>query len=189
MSLTRRAVIDKVFKSSVLCLGFSVGGLTVMLTPEEARAQQVPLQKLTAAQVKVLEKLAEAMVPGSVRLGVAHFVDHQLKATPEDCLLIAKYLQAPLPYDNFYATGLTVATNMANRIVGKSMDAMNDAEIERVVLEMSKGGAVVDGFPIFLFYMCLRSDAVDVTYGTPEGFKKLNVPYMQHILPPETWNA
>ena len=22
-----------------------------------------------------------------------------------------------------------------------------------------------------------------------QGFAKLNVPYMQHILPPETWNA
>jgi hypothetical protein len=48
---------------------------------------------------------------------------------------------------------------------------------------------VVDGFPIFLFFMCLRSDAVDVVYGTPAGFEKLNIPYMQHILPPEGWNA
>jgi hypothetical protein len=54
---------------------------------------------------------------------------------------------------------------------------------------MSKPGNVVDGFPIFLFYLCFRSDTVDVVYGTPEGFKKLNVPYMEHIMPPEGWNG
>ena len=189
MNVTRRAVIDKALKGSVLCLGFSVGGATMLLTPEEARAREVPLQKLTAEQVKVLEQLAEAMVPGSVKLGVAHFIDHQLGTTPEDSLLIAKYLQAPLPYADFYAKGLSAVTAMARRIVGKPVGNLNDTEIEQVVKEMSKGGAAVDGFPIFLFYMCLRSDAVDVTYGTPEGFKKLNVPYMQHILPPETWNG
>ena len=40
-----------------------------------------------------------------------------------------------------------------------------------------------------LFYVCLRSDAVDVVYGTPEGFRKLNIPYMEHILPPEGWDG
>ena len=32
-----------------------------------------------------------------------------------------------------------------------------------------------------------RSDAVDVVYGTPEGFAKLGVPYMPHIMPPTSW--
>jgi hypothetical protein len=26
-----------------------------------------------------------------------------------------------------------------------------------------------------------------VVYGTVEGFAKLNIPYMPHILPPEGW--
>jgi hypothetical protein len=38
-----------------------------------------------------------------------------------------------------------------------------------------------------LFYFALRSDAVDVVYGTIEGFRKLNVPYMPHIVPPRRW--
>jgi len=189
MDPTRRDVINKVFKGSVLCLAFSMGGATLMLTPEQARAQQVPLKKLTPAQVKVVEKLGEAIVPGSVALGLAHFLDHQLAALPENCLLIAKYLQAPTPFADFYGAGLKIAGAMSQRVTGKAIETLDAAGIEQVVKEMSKGGAVVDGFPIFLFYLCLRSDAVDVTYGTPEGFKKLNVPYMQHILPPETWNA
>jgi hypothetical protein len=189
MNLTRRSVIEKVFKGSVLCLGFSVGGVTVMLTPEEARAQRVALRTLSAEQVKVLDALGEALVPGSAQRGLANFVDHQISIDPGDCLLIAKYLQAPVPYAGFYSKGLEVASAMAQRLAGKPITRLDEQQLERVVTEMSKAGVVVDGFPIFLFYMCLRSDAVDVVYGTPEGFKQLNVPYMQHIMPPEGWNG
>ena len=66
---------------------------------------------------------------------------------------------------------------------------MSATEMVSLVKSMSVPGTVTDGFPTFLFYMCLRSDAVDVVYGTPEGFKKLNIPYMQHIMPPEGWNG
>lgn len=189
MNLTRRAVIDKALKTSVLCLGFSVGGVTVMLTPEEARAQQVALKTLKPDQVKTLEALAEALVPDSVKLGVTHFIDHQISGDPGDALLIAKYLQAPVPYAGFYSTGLKIAESMAQRATGKALTALDATALEGLIKSMSKPGTVVEGYPIFLFYMCLRSDAVDVVYGTPEGFKKLNVPYMQHILPPEKWNG
>lgn len=189
MNLTRRAVLDKALKSSVLCLGFSVGGVTLMLTPEQARAQKLALRTLKPDQVKVLEVLAEGMVPGSVKLGVTHFIDHQLSAEPGDCLLIAKYLQAPVPYAGFYAAGLKVAEGMAQSTAGKPLASLDAAALEGLIKQMSKPGTVVEGYPIFLFYLCLRSDAVDVVYGTPEGFEKLNVPYMSHILPPETWNA
>ena len=185
MNLTRRAVLDKALKSSVLCLGFSVGGVTMMLTPEQARAQKVNLRTLKPDQVTMLEALAEGLVPGSVKAGVTHFIDHQISIEPGDCLLIAKYLQAPVPYAGFYATGLKVAQSMA----GKPLASLDAAALESLLTKMSKPGTVVEGFPIFLFYLCLRSDAVDVVYGTPEGFEKLNVPYMQHILPPETWDA
>jgi hypothetical protein len=32
-------------------------------------------------------------------------------------------------------------------------------------------------------YFVLRSDAVDVVYGTMEGYESLGVPYMPHIVP------
>jgi hypothetical protein len=118
-----------------------------------------------------------------------HFIDHQLNADPNEALLIAKYFQVPLPYLNFYAKGIDVAAAMAERSIGKPIDDLNAEQATQLVTEMAAPGAVVDQFPIFLFYMCLRSDAVDVVYGTPEGFKELNVPYMEHILPPEGWNA
>ena len=189
MKITRRSLVDRAFKASVLCLAFELGGVSVLLTPEQARAQGVPLQKLSDEQARRLDLLAETMVPGSSELGVVQFVDHQLNADPNEALLIAKYFGAPLPYINFYAGGLAVAAAMAEESIGKSIEDLDAAEAERLVKEMSRPGAVVNEFPIFLFYMCLRSDAVDVVYGTPEGFSKLNVPYMAHILPPEGWNG
>ena len=78
---------------------------------------------------------------------------------------------------------------MAQRSAGKPLVRLEPASLEQLIREMSRPGAVFEDFPVFLFYLCLRSDAVDVVYGTPEGFKRLNVPYMQHILPPENWDA
>jgi hypothetical protein len=36
-------------------------------------------------------------------------------------------------------------------------------------------------------YGVLRSDAVDVVYGTMEGYEALGVPYMAHIAPSKRW--
>jgi len=189
MKLTRRSLVDRALKGSLLCLTFKLGGASILLTPEEARAQKVPLQVLDDVQARRLAMLADAILPGSADLGVAQFVDHQLNADPNEALLIAKYFQVPLPYKNFYAGGIAVAEGMAKNSFEKSIDELSAEESQGLIKEMAAPGAVVDGFPVFLFYMCLRSDAVDVVYGTPDGFKKLNVPYMQHILPPEGWNG
>jgi hypothetical protein len=36
-------------------------------------------------------------------------------------------------------------------------------------------------------YGTFRADCVDVVYCTVEGFERLNVPYMPHILPTARW--
>jgi hypothetical protein len=36
-------------------------------------------------------------------------------------------------------------------------------------------------------YLILRSDAVDVVYGTVEGYAALGIPYMPHIVPEKRW--
>jgi hypothetical protein len=36
-------------------------------------------------------------------------------------------------------------------------------------------------------YFLLRSDAVDVVYGTVEGYAALGIPYMPHIAPTKRW--
>ncbi len=188
-NVTRRTFVDRALKSSVLALSFTVPTGTLLLTPAEARAKSVPFAKLDAALAHDLEKLSETIVPGATAAGLTHFLDHQLAADPNDALLIARYFQVALPYSDFYGAGIKTANAMAQTSVGKPLAGLSAAEMVTLVKSMAAPGAVVDGFPIFLFYMCLRSDAVDVVYGTPEGFKKLNIPYMQHIMPPEGWNG
>ena len=46
-----------------------------------------------------------------------------------------------------------------------------------------------EGPPAGFFYFVLRSDAVDVVYGTKTGFEVLGVPYMAHIEPTSDWGA
>jgi hypothetical protein len=188
-NVTRRSLLQGALKGSALYLGFTIAGDTLYLTPQEARSKGVPLRTLTDAQAETLSLLGETIVPGSAKLGLVQFLDHQLQADPNDALLIAKYFGVALPFIDFYAAGAKIADAMARRTARRSIAEMTDAELNKLVQRMSKPGTVIDGYPIFLFYLCLRSDAVDVVYGTPDGFRKLNIPYMQHILPPEGWNG
>ncbi len=189
MTFTRRMFVERALKGSVLSLAFSVGGVSMLLTPEEAKAQGIPITNLDASQVAALEALCETIVPGAVAAGVVQFIDHQLGADPDQCLLLAKYFQIKPPYKNFYDAGLKVADGVAQQRFNKALTALTPAESTDFVKGIAQIPGIVGGFPLGLFYMFLRSDAVDVVYGTPEGFKKLNVPYMEHILPPEGWNG
>jgi hypothetical protein len=188
-NVTRRTFVERALQSSVLALSFTVPTGTLLLTPGEARARDIPLRKLDAALAGDLAKLGETIVPGATIAGLTHFLDHQLAGDPNDALLIARYFQVALPYSDFYGAGVKTANAMAKKAAGREIAGLNATEMVTLVKSMSVPGTVVDGFPAFLFYMCLRSDAVDVVYGTPEGFKKLNIPYMQHIMPPEGWNG
>jgi hypothetical protein len=49
--------------------------------------------------------------------------------------------------------------------------------------------AVTDwaGPPASYAFFVLRADALDVTYGTPEGFSTLDIPYSAHIQPEAYW--
>ena len=44
-----------------------------------------------------------------------------------------------------------------------------------------------EGPPASYMLFVLRADALDVTYGTPEGFEALGIPYMAHFLPEKPW--
>lgn len=188
-NVTRRTFMESAASASILSLPYALPTGTSLLTPQQARARQVPLYHLDATQSAILEKLGEAIVPGSAAAGLTHFIDHELGVDPNDALLIAKYFQVPLPYSEFYAAGVKIADHLARKVSGKGIDGLEPARMTALIKTISAPGTVEEGFPIFVFYLCLRSDAVDIVYGTPEGFKKLNIPYMQHIMPPEGWNG
>src|ERR1700722_1999057 len=64
--------------AAIGALAFSVGGTEVMLTPRQARAQNVALRTLTPEQAATLGAMGEALVPGAKDAGVVNFVDQQV---------------------------------------------------------------------------------------------------------------
>jgi hypothetical protein len=127
-----------------------------------------------AEQAQTLEILGETILPGCAAAGLVHFIDHQLGVDPNDALLIAKYFRVAPPYGDFYTAGARIADAMARKSAGKSIEKLDAAQMQSLVKAMAVPGTVVDGFSIFVFYMCLRSDAVDVNYVRTRTFCEID---------------
>ena len=169
-------------------LAFQVAGAAVLLSPRAARAEGVPFRVLAPDEVALVDALGEALLPGAATAGLAHYLDQQLAADPVDSLLMIRYLDVPPPYIAFYRPCLAAVATAALALHGKPFTELEPAVRGAFIGQIQKSSP--DGWqgpPAPFFYFVLRSDAVDVVYGTPEGFAKLGIPYMQHIMPPTPW--
>lgn len=184
-TLTRRQLLERGAIGSIAAtMAISFNGK--MLSPAEAKAQSVPLTILSDAEGALLETVGEVMLPGARPAGIANFVDTQLaKPAP---LLIVRYFDWPGSLTDFYSQGLA-ALDKASQAAYKMDFAKASADQQTKLIGTFLGGKVDgwDGPPAPLFYLAVRGDAVDVVYGTVDGFKLLDIPYMPHILPRERW--
>ena len=171
-------------------LAFTVGGAEVLMTPGAARAQGVPFRLLKAHE-------AETLVPGARQAGVAHFIDQQVSVPPGEALLEARQLNVRPPFVNFYRAVIDAVDRASAARHSRSFVALAAAD-QRDLIDMMRqnkidGSQVPPGAsnapvpPGPLAYLVLRSDALDVVYGTMEGYEQLGVPYMPHIAPVERW--
>jgi hypothetical protein len=170
-------------------LAFTVGGVEVLLTAREARAQNVPFRLLKANESATIEALGETLVPGARAAGVAHFIDQQLSVPPGDALLEARTLNVRPPYANFYRAAIG-AVDTASKALnnGRNFTELSPSEQHDFVDAMRRNKVESwQGPSGSLVYMVLRSDAVDVVYGTVEGYEALGIPYMPHIAPDKRW--
>ncbi len=174
--------------AALSALVFSVGGVEVLLTPREACAQEVPLKVLTADERGALEALGDTLLPGAKDAGIAHYVDQQLSADPSDCLLVARTVGVPPPYADFYRAGLAALNRASMKLYGAWFASLTPeiqhAFVDQIRQENPDGWS---GPPSPFFYFVTRTDAVDVYYGTVEGFERLGIPYMPHIVPERKW--
>jgi Gluconate 2-dehydrogenase subunit 3 len=169
-------------------LAFSVGGAEVMLTPRQAQAQNVPLQTLTQDQAATLDALGETLVPGAKEAGITNFVDQQISGPPEAALLQARILNVRPPFANFYRAALGAVDDASNKTKSRKFAELSADERHDFVDLMRQNK--IDGWqgpPGPFIYTVLRSDAVDVVYGTMEGYAMLGIPYMPHIAPTKKW--
>jgi len=170
-------------------LAFTVGGVEILLTAREARAQNVPFRLLKVNEAETIEALGETLVPGARAAGVTHFIDQQLSVPPGEALLEARILNVRPPYANFYRAAVRVIDNASQTINGgRKFAQLNPSEQHDFVDAMRQNkiqGWRGPGGPFV--YLVLRSDAVDVVYGTMEGYEALGIPYMPHIAPEKRW--
>jgi hypothetical protein len=170
-------------------LGFSVGGATLLLTPAEAKEKNIPLKILTDDEARTLEALGETLHPGASQAGLVHFVDHQLSVEPDDCLSLVKYFVNDPPFVNFYRAGFKSLQEYSKAKYGATFVDLKAVDRIELVKTIGRDNPKEWPFPppAPLFYMVVRNDTADVLYGTMEGFRRLGVPYMPHIVPPERW--
>jgi len=167
---------------------FTVGGSTVMLTPARARAENVPFRLLNRAEADAIEAVGDTLVPGARAAGIAHFIDQQTACPPEEALLALRIANGRPPYINFYRVALKAIDGASSKAFGKTFAALAAADQRSVVDAMRTNKAEAwQGPPGPFVYNIFRSDAVDVVYGTMEGYEALGVPYMPHIAPDKRW--
>jgi len=174
--------------AAIGALAFSVGGAEVMLTPRQAQAQNIPLRTLTPEQAATLGTMGEALVPGAKDAGVVNFVDQQISVPPEQALLQARILNVRPPFANFYRAALGAIDGASDKTKGRKFAQLSPDEQHDFVAAMRLNK--IDGWqgpPGPFVFTVLRSDAVDVVYGTMEGYAALGVPYMPHIAPTQKW--
>ncbi|MFM2042978.1 MAG: hypothetical protein RLY86_1554 [Pseudomonadota bacterium] len=165
-----------------------VPGIGGWLTPRQARAEGAPPRILTAQEVRTLEAFGDVLLPGAAADGIAPFVDSQLAVAAEDSLLMIRYLDAQPPYAAFYKAGLAALDGFARAAAGSAFADLDRETAtglaQRITKEIPPGW---QGPPAPLVTFVIRSDAVDVVYGTEEGFARLDLPGMAHIPPPRRW--
>lgn len=184
--IARRALIKG---AGLSALAFSVGGAEVLLSPRQAHAQNIPFHTLTAEQVETLEALGETLVPGAKQAGISNFVDQQLSIPHGEALLEARILNVRPPYANFYRAALGAVDKASQAKNNDKKFAQLNADERTAFVDLMRQNRI-DGWqgpPGPFIYLLLRSDAVDVVYGTMEGYAKLGIPYMPHIAPEKRW--
>lgn len=183
--------VEKTRRELLARMGTGLVAVTVnsawgQITPPRARSRGVALRHFTARERRTLETLGDVLLPGARTAGIAHYIDDQLSR--DNPLLMLKYLDYLGSYTEFYKSGLRSLDQLSRGRHQKRFHSIPSAEQIGLVREISSSNpAGWSGPPAPLFYFVTRNDAVDVFYGTPEGFEKLSIPYMEHILPPQKW--
>jgi Gluconate 2-dehydrogenase subunit 3 len=174
--------------ASMGVLTFTVAGIDTLMTPGEARTRAVPYRLLSGEEAETLEALGETLVPGAREAGVAHFIDQQISVPPGEALLEARIVNIKPPFVNFYRAAIGGVDKASTARSGKRFAALSPSEQRDLINQLRQNK--IDGWqgpPAGQVYFVLRSDAVDVVYGTMEGYESLGIPYMPHIAPDKRW--
>lgn len=165
-------------------LGLAGLASAALLTPSRAATSL----SLDAGERRILARMGELILPGARIAGIAEFVETQLQQSAERQALMIKYLGVAPPFATFYRSGLAALDGLCRERTRRTFVRARAAEATALIRELGAGTpAGWSGPPAGLFYFVVRNDALDVVYGTRNGFLALATPYMAHIAPPSDW--
>lgn len=129
----------------------------------------------------------DLLVSGAAAAGIAHFADKYVSGPYEQSLLLSRFFVTP-PLSGFYLTGIAGIDQESQARFGEAFLSLGRDKQMRIVEAAAQSKTQAWSTPDpFLFYLTSRSDAVDVVYGTEQGFQNLDFPYQAHISPPTPW--
>ncbi|MDH7799110.1 hypothetical protein QBC99_005216 [Beijerinckia sp. GAS462] len=159
-----------------------------LFNPREARAKNLPFKILSPDEVAAVESLSDALVPGARAAGVSHYIDHEL-ASPSPRLML-RFAQLRGPMAPYYH-GALAAFASSMKAQGNSPFLSLSPDAQHTFIEALRTGTIkpwdAGAVASPVFYGMMRNDGVDVVYGSADGFKALDMPYMPHIMPKTTW--
>ena len=178
--------------ASIGALAFSVGGVEVHAHAAGRPTPRAWPSRCSARTKRRRSRRSATRSPSARReAGIAHFVDQQLTQPPPLALLSVRVGEVRPPYVNFL---------IAARL--RAIDARRGGYGRPPVRRSRRGGADQvrrgDEPPRAQepgtarrrrasSMRSLRNDAVDVVYGTVDGFARVGVPYLPISLPEQRW--
>ncbi|MDQ2844538.1 MAG: gluconate 2-dehydrogenase subunit 3 family protein [Acidobacteriota bacterium] len=178
--VTRRTLVSSVGTGLIAIAVIPAAGVGRIQAPDAAST------RLTSAEHTLFESFAETLLPGSAQAGIVDYLHAQL-ASPAP-LLFLRYMDYTDSYIDFYRKGLKALEHQSEMRFNRSFPELEPAEKIALVRDLSAHNpSGWEGPPAPLFYFVVRNDAVDVYYGTPQGFKRLGIPYMAINYPPRNW--
>jgi hypothetical protein len=175
-------------KAGGASLAMTAAAPLLLFDPRAARAKGEPFKVLSPDEATTIEAVSEALVPGAREAGVSHYIDHELASPSPRLMLRFAQLRGPLAP---YYRGALAAFSASMKAQGHGAFASLPPDTQHAVIEAMRTGTIkpwdAGAVPAPVFYGMMRNDGVDVVYGSVEGFKTLDMPYMPHIMPKTTW--
>lgn len=182
-ALTRRDVVGAIGAGLIAA---NAAGSESLLEAADSQSQAGTPRNFSPAECRILEALGDTLLPGAAEAGIARYIDDQLSR--EMPLLFLSYMDYAGPYVDFYKSGLKALDEESRKRYGQSFTALDSEKKTALIRDLSQQDPPGwQGPPAPLFYFVTRNDAVDVYYGTPQGFDRLGVPYLAMIRPPSKW--
>ena len=141
---------------------------------------------LSQRERATLHAFGETLLPGASQAGLVRYLERQL--TSDTPLLFLRYMDYPSSCLAFYQQALKALEAQSVSRFGAAFPDLSAGQRTDLVSSLSQTRPPDwNGPPSPLFYFVVRNDALDVCYGTPAGFRKLDVPYLALITPPRKW--